>query len=526
MRTFYMIQLLLLVLLTSCQQDDYVAPIRDWENTATYFTPTDEHTFGTYYKPYVGYVGDPMPFYDSISETFKVLYLQDYRPNPVGTYHPIWGVETKDAAHYVSLGEIIPCGTLTDQDAAIGTGSTAYNPQDGLYYTFYTGNRYQMTANDNAQVVMMATSSDFATWTKSRTFFLKGDTYGYSKNDFRDPHVFVADDGLYHMVVSTTKAGRNVLAEFTSTNLQEWEHRGVFLYMHWDRFYECPDVFKMGDWWYLVYSDISKWSRKVAYYKAQTLEELRHITEPLTFPDGKEGVLDSRGLYAGKTASNGTNRYLWGWCPTRPSNNNTDVGADNEPEWAGNLVAHQLVQHEDGTLSLTVVDAIEKKYDTPREVRIMEKSDSVALTDTTCTLYEGNYILFNRLKVHNKISFTVKADTATARFGVSLCRGIDSEKYYSIVINPEDNGAKHKINFEEEGTQGQGFVAGIDSYLFDTPADNTYNITICTDNSICVVYINGIVNYTNRIYGIQNNPWSINCYTGNITVSDLQVSYY
>lgn len=70
--------------------------------------------------------------------------------------------------------------------------------------------------------------------------------------------------------------------------------------MHWDRFYECPDIFKMGDWWYLVYSDMSTYSRKVQYFKAKTLEALKQTTNPLTFPDEKEGVLDSRAFYAGK----------------------------------------------------------------------------------------------------------------------------------------------------------------------------------------------------------------------------------
>jgi beta-fructofuranosidase len=38
------------------------------------------------------------------------------------------------------------------------------------------------------------------------------------------------------------------------------------------------------------------------------------------------------------------------------------------------------------------------------------------------------------------------------------------------------------------------------------------------------MYINDNVCYTNRIYGIQNNNWSINSYGGNITISDLKIS--
>jgi len=522
--------LTLAALLTSfvgcSDNNDPVLTQKDWDGTATYFKSTDAKSFDTYYKPYAGYVGDPMPFYDPVAKDFKIMYLQEFRPNQAGTYHPIWALSTKDAGNYIALGELISCGGLAEQDAAIGTGNTIYNTADKLYYTFYTGNKYRPTSSENGQVVMVATSSDFTTWTKDRNFYLKGDTDGYSKNDFRDPFVFEGEDGKYHMLVSTTKDGRGVLAEYTSTDMKYWNHAGVFMPMHWDRFYECPDVFKMGDWWYLIYSDMSKWSRKVQYFKGRTLDELRKSSDPLAFPDSKEGVLDSRAFYAGKTASDGTNRYIWGWCPTRPGNDNTDVGADNEPEWAGNLVAHKIVQHQDGTISFGLVDGISRKYNIESAVKVMEKSEGVSENGGSYTLAGNSYALFNRLNAHNKISFTVKTASNADKFGFSFVRGTDSEKYYTIVVNPEDNNNKRKINFEEEGVAGKGFIAGIDGYLFDTPADNVYNVTICTDNSICVVYINENVAYTNRIYGIQKNLWSINGYSGTVEVSNLKVSYY
>lgn len=80
-----------------------------------------------------------MPFYDPVERNFKVLYLQEYRPNQVDTYHPIWGLSTDDAGSYVSMGELIPCGSASEADAALGTGSTIYNEADKLYYTFIPG---------------------------------------------------------------------------------------------------------------------------------------------------------------------------------------------------------------------------------------------------------------------------------------------------------------------------------------------------------------------------------------------------
>ena len=187
---------LMITSFSSCSDDnDPVLTQKDWDGTTTYFASADAMKFDTYYKPSVGYVGDPMPFYDPQAKDFKIMYLQEYRPNQAGTYHPIWAVSTQDAASYRSMGELISCGGLSEQDAAIGTGSTIYNPSDKLYYTFYTGNKYQPTSSENGQVVMYATSPDFKTWTKNRTFYLKGDTDGYSKNDFRDPFVFEGEDG-------------------------------------------------------------------------------------------------------------------------------------------------------------------------------------------------------------------------------------------------------------------------------------------------------------------------------------------
>lgn len=531
--------------LASCSDSDAAPEQKDW-STTTYFNSSDAAAQDTYYKPAVGYVGDPMPFFDPVAGDFKVLYLQDFRPNPEGTYHPIWGVSTKDAAHYTALGELVSCGTLKSQDAAIGTGSTIYDEASKLYYTFYTGNKYKPTGDESAQAVMVATSADFKTWTKDRTFLLKGQDFGYDKNDFRDPFVFKGDDGKFHMLISTKKGGKGSLAEFVSDDLKNWTDNGVFMTMMWDRFYECPDLFKMGDYWYLVYSEIHHAVRRVQYFKGRTLDELKACTanDVARWPDAHEGFLDSRGLYAGKTASDGTNRYLWGWCPTRSGKDNTAVGASPaEPEWAGNLVCYKLIQHEDGTLTLGEVEAISNKYNKVCEVEVkdqngmsvVERKDAEGnlirdekgeVIKDTILSGDNAYMLLSRLGSHNKISFTVTTSNEWDKFGISMVRGSDSKKYYTMVVNPE-NENNRKVNFEEQGVEGKGFIAGIDGYVFARPADNVYNVTIYTDNSICVMYINDVCSYTNRIYGIQKNCWSINSYNGaNVKISNLKISQY
>jgi beta-fructofuranosidase len=518
---------------TGCSDDDFGpdAP-RDWAGTTTFFNSTDERGFQTYYTPAIGRCGDPMPFYDPKAQDFKVMYLQEYDNNGA-CYHPFWAVSTKDGATYESLGEIIPTGTSTAmQDASLGTGCAVYNEADGLYYVYYTGYNVLLP---NREVVMRATSPDFKTWTKDNQWALKGVDYGYAATDFRDPQVFKADDGLWHMVISSNLK----FADFKSTDLKTWEHVGSFN-MVWDRMCECPDIFQMGNYWYIVYSEgyRAPWSRKVKYMMATSFEGLKRCFDDpgANWPrDGHEGVLDSRAFYAGKTASNGVDRYIWGWCPYRVGttihDRNLNVGADSEPAWSGALVCHKLIQHSDGTLSFGQVPAMAAKYNQAQTVAI------VASNGYNNGVLSGDdaYVLYSRLGTANHISFTVTTSNNWDKFGISFVRSTDPEFYYTMVVNPEGENTR-KINFEQEGfrlekdndgndvkVSGKGFIEGIDGYNFARPEDNVYKIDLFTDNSVCVLYINDVCAYTQRIYGIQKNCWSINNYGGSITISDLRI---
>lgn len=527
--TYFMTAVLALSAMTACEEKDmYPDTGKDWEGTTDFFLTEDERQFTTYYKPYVGNVGDPMPFYDPVSSTFKVLYLQDFEANREGTYHPIWGVETADGASYASLGEIVPCGTIDEQDAALGTGCAVYDEQNGLYYIYYTGNKYLPSSSESGQVVMRAVSRDFRIWTKDLAFSLRGIDDGYSRNDFRDPCIFQDDDGRWHMLVSTMKDTKGVLAEYVSDDLDSWTCNGDFMPMMWDRFYECPDVFKMGEWWYMVYSEKHSSIRKVQYFKGKTIDELKSCTlnDAAVWPDSHEGFLDTRAFYAGKTASDGKTRLIWGWCPTRTGMDNTEVGAaPAEPNWGGAMVCHELRQNEDGTLVCVAPESVKAKYAENSDMKVMS-GEGYRLENGDYIMESGSHILFSRLSAHNRITFTAGAGGTGAKFAVSFARGGDSEKYYSIVVNPEDEGANRKINFEEAGPEGMGFIEGIDSYKFPTPQDNIYDVTVITDNSVCTVYINDTVVFTNRIYGIARNCWSLDCLEGNVTISNLSVTEY
>ena len=522
--------------LTACSDDDFAGdPAKEITGT---FMAKEEAGFSTYYTPAIGRVGDPMPFFDKKAGDFKIMYLQEYDNNRPYRFHPFWALQTSDGANYTALGEWLPTGgTDGEQDAALGTGCCYYCEADGLYYIYYTGHNGSLS---DVEAIMRATSPDLRTWTKDNFFTLYGKDFGYSAIDFRDPQIF-EEGGKYHMIVATRPqwGGDPCFAEFVSSDMKTWQ-KGEQIKMIWDRMLECPDIFQMGNKWYCVYSESVKtsWSRKVKYMMGDSWEDLKKkFNEGPQWPEfAREGVLDTRAFYAAKTASNGTDRYIWGWCPTRTNGDNAEVGGGdgNEPNWSGALVCHKVMQNADGTLYLTAVPAMAAKYNKPADAKVVEQG--------------SNYTLYSRLGYHNHISFTVKTSGAEDKFGISFARSTENPCGTTLKLNNphwdaswnEDKKNLARVEFFVERQRLVGnvetgalelkdvddFIDGADGNFYPRPADNTYNIDIYTDNSVVVMYVNGTGCFTSRIYGTPLNNWSINTYSGSIQVENLSVTQY
>ena len=92
--------------LTACSDDKFSGdPSKDWEGTTTFFASTDAPDFGTYYMPYDGRVGDPMPYYDQKDGLFKVLYLQEYIM--------VLAVPMRKMVHIISIIQVITATART-----------------------------------------------------------------------------------------------------------------------------------------------------------------------------------------------------------------------------------------------------------------------------------------------------------------------------------------------------------------------------------------------------------------------------
>lgn len=453
--------------------------------------------YSTWYKPVNGWVGDPIPFYDN--GTFYVFYLQDWRTG-YPFLHPWHMVYSTDLSSFTFGGEVIPCGAENEQDVALGTGGVIKDRETGEYCAFYTGHQWGWESMGvPTQAILLSTSKDMKTWTKKgeKNFYLslrgKGD---YVENDCRDPHVFWDDEsGLYKMVVTTHSSAGATLAVFSTKTLQDASSWQLEAPLYTDPsiwVMECADVFKEGDYWYLTYSNVA--DRRVHYRYARSLQGPWQIPETDTF--------DGRAFYAAKTMSNGTDRYLVGWCPTR-------IGDGDPDQWGGSMVFHRMVFNGDGSISMQIPAGVDGKFVSAKAIEVIDSSGKVVREDGRYVLSDKASVIFPRLTRACKIEATIQAGQADDTFGFAFGACDERTEVYSLRFDlPNARLVMSQDDWASGTSQTQTSVE------LPIPADRKFDVKIVIEKSVCVMYVNGQVAFSNRIDKMYGNPWALFTDTG------------
>ena len=128
----------------------------------------------------------------------------------------------------------------------------------------------------------------------------------------------------------------------------------------------------------------------------------------------------------------------------------------------------------------------------------------------------GSSLSFGRLKQKNGINVTFTASNNTNEiFGFTYVDNSDQDAVYTLRINLQNQ----KIYYNKDSRSGE--VSEINQVALPHSDNGVYNIRIYNDQSVCVLYVNDEVAFTNRIYGMPRNPWKIICEQGSVTVENL-----
>ena len=264
-----------------------------------------------FFRPRPHWVGDVIPYADD--ERIRLYYLYERRlsPRPGTPWHL---AVTEDLVHYEDRGEALPAGGPGAEDLNAYTGSVVRD-ETGLHHLFYTASNPERRAADGRplQLVAHATSPDLERWTKhpEDTF---GAPDGYDPADWRDPFVYrTPGSSTWSLILAARWARgadrrRGVVARLESRDLRTWTPVEPLWDPHRFITQECPEIFRMGRWWYLVYSEFT--DRFTTRYRIS-----RSPDGPWTAP--ARDSIDGRGLYAAKSAPWSGRRLFFGWIASR-----------------------------------------------------------------------------------------------------------------------------------------------------------------------------------------------------------------
>ncbi|MDQ6420301.1 glycoside hydrolase family 32 protein [Paenibacillus sp. LHD-117] len=460
-----------------------------------------------FWKPPAGWVGDLMPYNDG-TDKLHLFYLQDWRDGAPG-FHPWHQVTTTTLTDYADEGESIPVGLEHEPDLAIGTGSVI--KEGNTYHAFYTGHNWKFPDQGKPKEAMMhAVSQDLKTWTKlpEHTFVAPE---GYEIHDFRDPFVLYNEEaGVYWMLVSARKEGvGGVIAKFVSKDLERWEVSEPLEVEASSSFFmlECPDVFRIGDKWYLVFSEFS--DKKATHYRVSD-----SLEGPWLLPKDGDDLFDGRAFYAAKTGMLGDERFLYGWVPTRQMEKDF-----MKWDWAGNLVPHQIVAHEDGTLGVKPPDQLADYLSKPEEMK-MERTLGTATGSGGEWKLDGESglagVVFDKLPQIAKLTGKFRFEEGTQFTGFVASVGEDAEKAYGIQAEP----GKSRIRYD--AVQGEALTTVEPDVSVSVPfrAGTEYPFTLLIEDDVAVFYVDDYA-LTTRIYKMPGGNWGWYARGGAVTLSEL-----
>jgi len=480
----------------SCQNNDSVADVNPDEIfRQTNIFPQPPNQWMGSGNPYytAGYVGDVMPYYEN--GKFHLFFLHDAKTKPAGEgFHDIHSFETTNFKDYTYQGRQIPYGTSSEADFGVGTGSLV--KAGNTYYYYYSGHNEvaSFLSNNPRESVLLATSTDMKNWTKVKNFKITAPA-GYFDYEFRDPHVFFnSEDGKYWMLVSAqTSDKKAVVLKFTSADPASgnWKVENPIYTTTSSENYimlECPDLFKMGNYWYLLFSE--NWSSNAGtHYRMATSPNGPWITPA-------NDRLDGSYLYAAKTVSDNTERYIVGWTARKVPESNTG-GKD----WGGNIVTHKLGQNSDGTLAVKPISGIESVFGQSAALSVDKITGNASQNGNSFNLSANSQVMFGKLQKANQITFTLNA-AASGKSGFVLAQDNDGKNGLKISFEPSANRiASYVVN--------NGIEDFANAYPLTGLSGTSYNVTVQISNDICVVYVNEKIAFSNRVYDVVNKKWSI-----------------
>ncbi len=476
-----------------------------------------------FYTPDYAKTGDVIPFYNENTKRFEGYYLKNWNKDApeelvVRGWHRI---VTEDNRHFEE----------TPTNIEGGTGSILY--VDGIYHMFYCS--FDFPPKPLAQWARHAVSEDLIHWTDFPEEKFTADGEIYAMSDWRDPHVFWNDEEqTWWMLLAARenhKTQRNgCVALCVSDDLHHWEYRKpLYAPKRHPAAYECPDMFKMGDWYYLVYSSYVDGFH--TYYRMS-----KSLAGPWIRP--ALDTFDGRAFYAAKTGMLGEHRYIYGWNPTKGENNwefdpTKDYGLDYQTwNWGGSIVVHKLIQHEDGTLGVCPTESVAEAFKKSEKAEFKPLSgewkncDNNNDNNTIMNLTQDGYSAIIGPEIPDQccIKMTLTYHGTPSDFGLALQIDEDFDFGYYLMFEPSYNRMQFRSGLRMYEAGGQMFPYGVEMERpLPLVEGQEYELELYIEDSIGVLYVNQDLAFGMRMYNYKNRNLGFYVCDGQVEVKNVEI---
>lgn len=292
-----------------------------------YFKPVEEHLFA----------GDCMPFYHN--GIFYLYWLLDegHHAGLDGLGGHQWALSTStdliNWKHYP-----VALGIDEEWEKSICTGSVIADKEK--IYAFYSTRVKE--GNDVHEQLSYAISEDnghsFKKQQPNPFYFAPKECVS---RDFRDPRAFKDENGLFHLFISGYQKDAPLsgqggyLVHLTSDNLKDWSEAATPLYGQ-SGVPECPDYFKWGNWYYLLYSIHGN-----TYYVKS-----KQPYGPWEYPEFQP-MSEKWGNVSKTAAFKNGRRIVVSYMNSKLNNKDSEGQV-----WGGSILLRELFQQKDGSLTV------------------------------------------------------------------------------------------------------------------------------------------------------------------------------
>ncbi len=324
-----------------------------------------------HFFPITGWINDPNGLV-----YYKNKYHMFYQYNPSnpewGPMH--WGHAVSDNMfnwNHLPVA-LYPDETYKENDiSGIFSGSALeFNGDMVLMYTqFFDPKCYENHQKEQQCIAFSSNGKDFEKYSKNPVI---SSPPGESYHDFRDPKIFKGEEGGFYCVLGSGDTNIGKVLLYSSDDLKKWKFEDVLFEMDkedCEPILECPDFFKLGDKWVLLFSGgfLTEGARK-NYYIVGDFRDKKFYPE-------YNGELDlGNDIYASQTFIDDMGRrILIGWIHTPERYNYT-----KDEGWAGIMSIPRRVFIKNNKIYQEPAKEIEKYLS---DFKLNEKDKNISIKE-------------------------------------------------------------------------------------------------------------------------------------------------